>query len=348
MADPFDKLTRSQGGNPDLVTEFDLPTAPSGGPPVLGGLGIGSKPTSIRVRVLKNGDIQYWSVVEGQEPKRVVPTDDERAMVEQVIKSRREAAGPVPDRPPAQTPDQARVTAAQATTAEAAARTAANPPTITRPLDKPRVVGPEGQETLTESVTQAQAEYDLKDRAERRALEQQMIDAANQDFERSRQTLRDAVAAGTLKAQEARDKLTEEHNRIQEDLERSAQALTARGQDIQVRNADLTAGVSQRNADLGYEQGLAQQSTSLATASLPYMNAPGQIASTNSLMAGGPPVPTRPMAPPFDPLTFPSQAAQQARSVMPGSFTLPGGAPPLPPGVQQPPPLPPPQFRLPG
>lgn len=76
-----------------IVTEFDLPgKAPSG---ILGSgvgptIGAGER-SSIKVRVLSDGDIEFWAIVPGQEPERVVPTPAELAYVKEIVASREKA-----------------------------------------------------------------------------------------------------------------------------------------------------------------------------------------------------------------------------------------------------------------
>jgi hypothetical protein len=174
-----------------------------------------------------------------------------------------------------------------------------------------------------ETVSQAQADYDLKAEQEKRAQQQAALQQAQQAEANAIAKGRLAVEQGQLTAQQARDKVNEELERIRLSLSAESNQLTKRGQDVSMRNADLSAGVSQRGQDMDYTSRLASAGTSLASAMLPYWNAPGQVESTNSLMAGGPPVPTRPTsAPPFSP-NLPTQLAQQAQGTVPQQYTLP-------------------------
>jgi hypothetical protein len=226
--------------------------------------------------------------------------------------------------------DEARKEKADADAAEAAAkikaREAATPPpkpeTITRPVQGG--YGAVGSATgQTESVSLPQATYDFQSR-------EQVISHMNEAARLAQEAAKLSIAEKQFTAAQAMAEYNKKLDRIKLEGEEQMRALTQRGQDISVRGQDISAGVSQRGQNLDYETSLAGQSTSMANAMLPYLNAPGQIASTNSLMGGGPPVPTQPMAPPFDPATFPQQAALAARGQMPNPYVLPGAPPQVP------------------
>jgi hypothetical protein len=260
------------------------------------------------------------------------------------------------EEPKKQTPDEARKEKADADVAEANANKAKNPPrtVVNTDANEPNIVYSDGTSApnpnyrkppminrgsaptpgtnaavddpraqTADIVTKDQAEYDLKAEQEKRAQQQAALQQAQQAEANAIAKGRLAVEQGQLTAQQARDRVNEELERIRLSLSAESNQLTKRGQDVSMRNADLSAGVSQRGQDMDYTSRLASAGTSLASAMLPYWNAPGQVESTNSLMAGGPPVPTRPTsAPPFNP-NLPTQLAQQAQGTVPQQYTLP-------------------------
>lgn len=195
-------------------------------------------------------------------------------------------------------------------------------PTVERPVqggygDLGSAVG------RTENVSLTQANYDRQGQLDRQKM---LADAEA----KARADALQAIQEHRWTAEQARDKYNQQLDQIRQEGEAQARALTARGQEITLRGQDASAGVSQRGQDLDYEQTLAGQSVSMANAILPYLNAPGQRESFNSLMAGGPPVPTQAIAPPFDVRTFPIEAAQAARAQAPGRYVLPSAPAPVP------------------
>lgn len=364
MADPMEKATGKGGST--VVTEFEIPGEPTGGPYVLGGLGIGNKQNAIRVKVMADGSVEYWRHFEGKEPARVVPTPGERAMVEQELRSRREvqkeadkakpspvdkledvkdpvtgavvkkrdpSTGTVidlPNPPPPQTKNAARIEAANATVAEANAAKIAAPEMITRspgPTPGTNAAVDDPRSVTAERVTVTQDTSDRGWAAENRAAQAAVLARAQQEEAATISKARLAVEQGQLSAQQARDKVNEELERIRLSLSAESNAISKRGQDVSMRNTDVSAGVSQRGQDLDHERGMVQSAASLQAALLPYTNAPGQVQSTNSLMSGGPPVPTTPVGMPFDPQQFVLDAATAARAKLPPQFVLPGSAP---------------------
>lgn len=190
-------------------------------------------------------------------------------------------------------------------------------PTVKVPTGRQNV-GPEGQdlgaETTTKSLTQAT--FDRQSAADLQA-------AANEAKRLALEEARNKIASDKMTADQALAAYNKELDKIRLQLEERSQALTERSQDVNLRGQDVSAGVSQRGQDMDYSRGLAQSGTQLASALLPYLNAGGQIESTNSLMAGGPPVATRPTPPPFTP-ELPLQLAQQAQAIVPSQYILPG------------------------
>lgn len=180
------------------------------------------------------------------------------------------------------------------------------------------VVGPEGQEmpeVTTKTVTQAN--YD-------RQAAQDLLAAANEATRLSLDEARNKIASDRYTAEQAMAEHNKRLDKIKLELEQQQQALSQRSQEISLRGQDVQAGIGQRGQDMGYEQSMAGEVSANQRALLPYWNAPGQVESTNSLMAGGPPVPTRPSPPPFDPQAVVMNAAMAARQQMPSQYVLPG------------------------
>jgi hypothetical protein len=200
-------------------------------------------------------------------------------------------------------------------------------PKITRPGPVQTVDQGDGTAITSappETVSKDQADYDRQAALDRQARAEA---AAKQAYDNAML----AIAKDKLTAEQARDQYQKDLDKIRIDLQKEqhadTMAATKRSQDITLRGQDLDAGVSQRNADLNASTQLAGEGSRIATALLPYWNAPGQIESTNSLMAGGPPVPTQPVSkPPVSP-TLPLELAAAAQAQMPSRFTMPGVPP---------------------
>lgn len=232
--------------------------------------------------------------------------------------------------------------AAQTTTAEAAASKATAPETIR--TGRMTTIGPEGQQA-PETVTKTQFDADRAMASDRRQEGQDARQAQIDLQTRVQQAEESARAAARLRIEQDRwtaDQAASEYNKkldqIRLEMQRETMALTRRSQDISLRGQDIDAGVSQRNTDVNAAEGAMRSGVAWSSALLPYMNAPGQVESTNSLMGGGPPVPTRPL-PVSAVAGMPQQIAQQTMGMMPPQYQLPG-APPQPP-VQG-------QYTLPG
>lgn len=352
MADPMDKAT---GGGAGLVDEFEIPTEPSGGPPVLGGLGIGNKPTSIRVRIMANGDIQYWSVREGEEPKRVVPTPQELAYVKEIVASRKEAAAPDKATPtPAgrlediTDPNTGRTIKkrdpATGTVIDLPDPPAPKAPEPTVRTGRMATIGPEGQQA-PEVVTKTQADYDRQVAGDQRQ--------AAQDLQARLQAAEaNALAQARARIEQEKwtaDQANTEYNKALDKIRLEAQAevnaLTRRSQDITVRGQDVSAGVAQRGQDLSFQGGLVSNAADLEKALIPGFAQPEQwqairqgINDTRRIGGQAPLPDFRGGPPPYDPMQFTQQAAQMALQQTPSPYTLPGAPPQVPPG----------QYQLPG
>lgn len=336
MADPFDKAIRGQTGDSDVIDEFVLPKA---GPERGGVLGIGKVRDDILVRIRKGG-AEFYLLKPGEPPERVVPTDDELKYAQSILDSRRKADTPEKPKPspadklePIKDPrtgqpiglrdpatgdkiDLPDRTGPTATTPSTSAphivmsdgTTKPNP--NYQPPEKIRTgkmapIGPEGQQA-PEVVSPAQAEYDYR--------------AASDEYARERQKVLDAIAREKIGADEAWRRLSAIREGIALKLQESQLALTARGQDISARNADLDAGTSQRGQDLGFASGMARGAESLAAASLDHLAPAGTRARHQYILRhgtdeGAPSVQNTPF--PYDPRTFGLGVAQQAMQMAP-------------------------------
>jgi hypothetical protein len=260
------------------------------------------------------------------------------------------------DEPKKQTPDEARLDKANADLAEANANKAKNPPksVVNTDANEPNIVYSDGttapnpnyrkppmitrteptpgtnsalddpRSMTTDTVSKEQADYDRQTALDRQARAEA---AQKQAYDNAML----AIARDKMTAEQARDQYQKDLDKIRLDLQKEqhadTMAATKRSQDITLRGQDLDAGVSQRNADLSASTQLASEGARISMALLPYWNAPGQIESTNSLMAGGPPVPTQPVSkPPVSP-TLPLELAAAAQAQMPSRFTMPGTPP---------------------
>lgn len=200
----------------------------------------------------------------------------------------------------------------------------ARPETVTRPAVDP--MNPRGgAKTSTEEVSLTQANYDL---TQAKMLQDQM----NQAAAKALQEAELAIKERQLTAQQALKEYNEKLDRIKLEGDAQARALQQRGQDISARGQDISANVSQRGQDMDFQTSMVRSGVDRANALLPYWNAPGQIESYNSLMAGGPPVPTQPGTPPpgGEPAAFLQLLAQQAQQQAPSRYVLPGVPPPVP------------------
>ena len=283
----------------------------------VGPLATGSKMTAWRAENYDNGDI----VVSQQDPK----TNDWNEV--DVQRNDKLADDFRADQGKSQTPNAARIEAANATVAEENARKATNPEMIRRtgptPGTNAAVDDPRSQTTST--VTKSQDESDRAWSTEQRQAQAAILAAAQQQEQQAITAARLLVEQGQLTATQARDKVNAEMEKIRNQLTAQANEITQRGQDVQARGQDIQAGTTTRGQDLTHEEALAQNSTSLAIASMPYLQNPSQMAAINDLMHNRPAGEITPMKAPYDPLTFPAQAALNARGAGPSPFTLPGG-----------------------
>lgn len=346
VADPFDKVTRSQSS--DVLREIVLP-GKAGEPGWFGSetpAGV-----TIRIRILKDGDIEFWEEKAGQEPARVVPTTQQLAYVKELIDSRKEASSP--DKATPTPADKLETIKDPRTGQPVKMRDPATGTVIDLPDNTAK--GPTTQTFPDGSLRQWNASagrWDVLDRKPEPTVEvntgrtyrdsdgtplretQKMtipaatftLQQARDEDARAQQRLMNEMALQQKTSDQARDELTAIREGLALRLQEAQLASSARAQDISVRNADLDAGVSQRNANLSYGAGMARGAESLATAQLPYLAPKGSNARMDYIIAkgtteGAPTV--APMGMPFDPATFglgvSNQAIQSAPSMIMGA-----------------------------
>lgn len=355
MADPFDKVTRSQSGSGSaVVTEFAIPSKAK--VPGTGILGSGVGPTikagesevdaTVRIKVRANGDIEFWQEIPGQDPTRVVPTPQELAYVKEMLASRKEAAAPEKAAPtPAAGLEDIRDPASGRVVKKRDPSTGTvidlpDPPAPRAPEPTVRTgrtvtIGPEGQQG-PEVVTKTQFDADRQIASDQRqaALDLQARAQAAESAARDQARLR--IEQEKWTADQAMAAYQKDLDKIRLELQKESMALTRRSQDITLRGQDVSAGVAQRGQDLDFQGGLVRDATSLATAMLPNFAQPEQWSAIRSginqtrAIGGQAPLPDfRGGPPPFDPAQFPMQAAQSALGVTPNRFVLPGAPPPV-------------------
>jgi hypothetical protein len=181
------------------------------------------------------------------------------------------------------------------------------PPSLIK-TGKMEVIGPEGQQA-PEMATPEQAAFDYR--------------AAQDELARERQKTMDRIATEKLTADEAHRHLTAFREGLALRLQQSAQALTA-------RNQDLDAATASEGHRLSFAASQARGSESLASAMLPYLSPVGSNARMDHVikhgtMDGAPVV--QPMPAPYDPATFGAGVAQQALANTPQMILGAGATP---------------------
>jgi hypothetical protein len=306
---------------------------------VLSGLGLAKQPVQITEEMSPDGEyIQYTSDAEGKRTEISRGVDKARL---QLYEARQR------EQPKKQTEDEKRLDKANADVAEANANKARNPqktvvntdanepnivysdgtsapnpnyrkpPMINRgsgptPGTNPAVDDPRSQ--TADIVPEAQANYDLKQR-------QMTLEEAKRQDELAQQKLLNDIAQKKLTSDQAIQQLTAIREGLALKLQEAGLGLTARGQDISVRNADLDAGVSQRGQNLSFAASQARGAEGLAAASLPYLAPAGTRARLDYILgsdgdvAGAPKVQNTPF--PYNPATFGNGVAQAAMQMAP-------------------------------
>ena len=219
-----------------------------------------------------------------------------------------------------------RIEAANATVAEAnAAKATAGPPMINRgarPTPGTNAAVDDPRSMTADVVSKDQADYD-------RQAKQDLAAAVAAAEKKIHDDAVLAIQKGALDNAQVVAKANAAMDALRIEVQREQNAITKRGQDLAAETArrgqDITAGVTQRGQGMDYETAAGNAAGANWGRAMPFWNAPGQIESTNSLMAGGPPVATRPGQLPFNPDTLFLQGALGARGIMPGQFQLPGG-----------------------
>jgi hypothetical protein len=329
--------------NPETKQPIEFNTLEQAKAQAGGFAGIGAKtPVEVTEEMTEDGEYTQY-VTDPQTGKRVQMGGGVDSKQLALSSARTAAANTAADnaradaarQPAPQTPDQARYTKAQADAAEAeAAQAKAGPETIRRPAppDVRRDVP-----NATETVSKAQADYDRQVQGDQR---QALIDLQSRTTAAETKAHQDAL----LRIEQEKwthQQALDEYNKSLDAIRLQAQAeqnkITQRGQDITVRGQDVSAGVQTRGQDIGFQQSGGESAAATFRAMLPYMNAPGQVESTNSLMAGRGPVPTQPTPVPSPTAPW-MQGAAAAQGMMPGQYVLPGAPPQVPAG----------QYQLPG
>lgn len=329
-----------------VATQFEIPGKEDSG---FLGIGIGAGPrSSIRVVVRADGTTEFYSVVPGKDPERVVPTPQELAYAKEIVDAQQKA-NPPPKQPAPQTADEARLTGAQADIAQANAAKAAQPDTITRPRADAGLL--DTGVSASETVSKAQADYDLKAQADQRQRLQDLQAQAHQAEQAAIERAKLAIAQDQLTGQQAHQKLQDDLEKIRLEVAREANAITTRGQDLQaetsrrgqdmqlqasregnqvtLRGQDVVAGTTQRGQDLNYEQSLVGDTVKMADTIASHSAPLWQIAQVDAATRGGwgsaiPPMqPTPPMFG-TDPTAFVTTAAQAARQQRAPPYQLPG------------------------
>lgn len=309
---------------------------------ILSGLGLAKEPVEVTEEMSPDGE--YVQTVDGPEGKRqeiargvdknqldlhnARSNEENRA----ADNARQDAAAAKAREPSPQTPDEARITAANAAVAEANARKATNPPLIR--TGKMTTIGPEGQQA-PETVTKEQADYDRQAAAD-------LLARAQQAQENARADARLQIEQGRWTAEQANAAYQKQLDVIRTELQKESLALTRRSQDITLRGQDVSAGVAQRGQDLSFQGGLVSNATDLAQSLIPGYAQPEQwsairqgINQTRAIGGQGPLPDFRGGPPPYDPTQFVTGAAQSALGVTPGRYQLPGAPPPVQPGQYQ-------------
>jgi hypothetical protein len=317
--------------NPETKQPIEFNTLEQAKAQAGGFAGIGAKtPVEVTEEMTEDGEYTQY-VTDPQTGKRVQMGGGVDSKQLALSSARTAAANTAADnaradaarQPAPQTPDQARLTKAQADAAEANA----GPETIRRPAPadvRREVPG------ATETVTKVQADYDRQATIDLQNRVQAAETKAHQDallrIEQEKWTHQQALDEYNKSLDAIRLQAQAEQNKIQQ-----------RGQDITVRGQDVSAGVQTRGQDIGFQQSGGESAAATFRAMLPYMNAPGQVESTNSLMAGRGPVPTQPTPVPSPTAPW-MQGVAAAQGMMPSPYTLPGAPPQVPAG----------QYQLPG
>jgi hypothetical protein len=250
------------------------------------------------------------------------------------------------DNPPAKSPDEARKAKADADLAEENVRKATQKPTPTvvpTAANEPFIVLSDGtkkenpnytppdtitrtaptlgtnagvddpRSMTTETVSKAQGEFD-------QAQQRLTLDEARRQDQLEQQRLMTEIAQRRLTSDQALQQLSALREGLALKLQEAGLGLTARGQDISVRNADLDAGVSQRGQTMSFGASQARGAEGLAGAMLPYLAPAGSNARMDHLIrtgsAEGAPT-VQPMGMPFDPRTFGNGVAQNAMQMAP-------------------------------
>jgi hypothetical protein len=351
-----------------VAKQFEIPTTAK--EPGTGIFGSGVGPTikagetdvkgTLRVVVREDGTTEFWQVLPGKDPERVVPTPQELAYAKEIVDAQQKA-NPPPRQPAPQTADEARLTKAQADKAEQAAK----PEQVTRPAPAYSASG-EAVPNATETVSTTQATYDLQRQQAQRQAEQDLQRRAEAAEQAAIARGRLAIEKDQLTAQQAHQRVQEELEKIRLEVSREQNAIAQRGQDLSAQTAreghqvsmrgqdlqmqasregnqvtqrgqDISAGVSQRGQDVSYETSLVGDTVRMADSMQNHAAPLWQIAQVDAATRGGwgaaiPPMQATPPMFGTDPTAFVTQAAQAARQNAPQRYQLPGAD----------------QYRLPG
>src|SRR5262245_44338074 len=227
------------------------------------------------------------------------------------------------------------------------------PETVRRPAPVPVEGGRDDwRGSATETISKAQADYELKAQAEQRAGLRDLQARAEAAETAALQKAQNAIAQDRLDKDQAWRLYQQDIDKIRLAVESEANALTRRGQDIAAQTAreghavtrrgqdiesatsrrgqDITAGVASRGQDLSYEQGLVGSTVQMANTIASHSAPLWQIAQVDATTRGGwgeriPAMPQSPPGPLFgtDPAAFVAAAAQSARAQRPAPYQLP-------------------------